>query len=126
MKPSDLKFVVDVGVSKKIENYMCEEGFNVKTVRDIDPCMTDHDIIQLANKEERIIITMDKDFGELVYHALLKHSGIILLRLENATGSEKLKIMKEILDKYSDKLRNHFCVYQKGRFRIRKTKTEAS
>ena len=63
---------------------------------------------------------MDKDFGELVYHSLMDHCGIILLRLEDATGIEKLKVIKEILTKYSDQIKDHFCVYQKDKFRIRK------
>lgn len=122
MKSLDINFLIDVGVSKKVENYLDEEGFNVKAVRDVDPSMTDSEIIKLAFKEDRIIITMDKDFGELVYHSSMDHSGIILLRLEDATSQEKLKITKEILAKYSDKLKDHFSVYQRGKFRIRKIK----
>ena len=102
--------------------YLREQGFNVKAIRDINPSMTDTDIVQLAFEENRIIITMDKDFGELVYHSSLEHEGVVLLRLENATGNEKLMIMKEILVKYANKLKNHFCVYQKGKFRIRSIK----
>jgi len=52
----------------------------------------------------------------------MDHSGIILLRLEDATGQEKLDIMKEILAKYSDKLIDHFSIYQRSKFRIRKIK----
>lgn len=122
MKSADINFLIDVGVGKKVENYLDEQGFNVKAIRYIDPSMTDSNIIKLAFKEERVIITMDKDFGELVYHSSMDHSGIILLRLEDATGQEKLNIMKEILAKYSDKLKNHFSVYQRGKFRIRKIK----
>lgn len=122
MKSADINFLIDVGVGKKVENYLDEQGFNVKAIRYIDPSMTDSNIIKLAFKEDRVIITMDKDFGELVYHSFMDHSGIILLRLEYATGQEKLNIMKEILAKYSDKLKDHFSVYQRGKFRIRKIK----
>ncbi|MCD4746969.1 MAG: DUF5615 family PIN-like protein [Bacteroidales bacterium] len=115
-----MKFLVDVGVSNKVENYLQEHGYDIKTVRSIDPRMSDQEIIKLAANEGRMVITMDKDFGELVFHSLLDHCGIILLRLEDATGIEKLKIIKEILTKYSDKIKGHFCVYQKNKFRIRK------
>lgn len=82
--------------------------------------MSDIDILKIAASEERMIITMDKDFGELVYHSSMDHKGIILLRLEDATGSEKLEVMKMIISKYRDKIKNHFCVYQKDKFRVRK------
>jgi predicted nuclease of predicted toxin-antitoxin system len=82
--------------------------------------MSDQEIIKLATNESRMVITMDKDFGELVYHSLMDHCGIILLRLEDATGVEKLKVIKEILTKYPDQIKDHFCVYQRDKFRIRK------
>ena len=63
---------------------------------------------------------MDKDFGELVYHSGLQHSGILLLRLEDATGSEKQKVIAQILEKYAKNLENNFCVYQNKKFRFRK------
>ncbi len=68
MKSDGLRFLVDMGVGIKVEEYLQKSGYNTTTIRKIDPCMSDHDIINLASSEDRIIITMDKDFGELVYH----------------------------------------------------------
>jgi predicted nuclease of predicted toxin-antitoxin system len=82
--------------------------------------MPDQEIIRLAALEKRIVITMDKDFGELVYHSGMDRCGILLLRLEDATGSEKQKVIAKILAKYTENLRNHFCVYQNKKFRFRK------
>ena len=67
-----------------------------------------------------MVITMDKDFGELVFNSGLNHSGVLLLRLEDAKSDEKVNIIQEILLKYEDKLEKNFCVYQHGRLRIRK------
>jgi predicted nuclease of predicted toxin-antitoxin system len=120
MTISELKFLVDVGVGKKVENYLHEHDYDTKTIRAINPRMSDQEIIKLATNESRMVITMDKDFGELVYHSLMDHCGIILLRLEDATGVEKLKVIKEILTKYPDQIKDHFCVYQRDKFRIRK------
>jgi predicted nuclease of predicted toxin-antitoxin system len=69
-----------------------------------------------------MVITMDKDFGELVYHSAMKHCGVLLLRLEDATGLVKLEVVRDILESYSDQIKNHFCVYQNNRFRIRRIK----
>ena len=120
MSLSELRFLVDVGVSKKVEEYLQEQGYDVKAVRAIDTRMSDQAIIRLAASEDRIVVTMDKDFGELVYHSALKHSGVLLLRLEDATGSEKLKVVSNILKNYSHQIKNHFCVYQNNKFRIRR------
>jgi predicted nuclease of predicted toxin-antitoxin system len=120
MTTNELKFLVDVGVGKKVEDFLLGKSFDTKAVRSLDQRMPDQEIIRLAALEKRIVITMDKDFGELVYHSGMDHCGILLLRLEDATGSEKQQVVAKILAKYADNLTNHFCVYQNKKFRFRK------
>ena len=112
--------MVDVGGGKKVEEYLSKSGFDIKIIREINPRMTDRDILKIAVKENRMVITMDKDFGELVYNSGLPHSGVLLLRLETIRGDDKVKIVSNILKKYSDKLYDNFCVFQNGRIRIKK------
>ncbi len=50
IKP-ELKFIVDVGVSNKIEKWLAEQGFDVKNVGNIDPMISDHEIVKIASKE---------------------------------------------------------------------------
>jgi predicted nuclease of predicted toxin-antitoxin system len=120
MNASELKFLVDVGVGRKVEEYLLEKSYNVKAVRLLNQRMSDEEIVRLAALEKRIVITMDKDFGELVYHSGMVHCGILLLRLEDARGSEKQKVVDEILTKHADKIKNTFCVYQNKKFRFKK------
>ena len=120
MSTSDLKFLVDVGVGKKVEDFLYKSGYDVLPVRKINPRMSDSEIIGIAAKDNRIIITMDKDFGELVYNSGLIHKGILLLRTENCSGDKKAKILSEILIKYSSELEENFCVFSKDRLRIRR------
>jgi predicted nuclease of predicted toxin-antitoxin system len=76
MSSSELKFLIDVGVGKGIERYLRDEGYDIKAVRDIDSRMEDENIIHTAVTENRMVVTMDKDFGELVYHGSMKHCGV--------------------------------------------------
>lgn len=99
---------------------MLTHEYDVKAVRQINSRMTDQEVIRIASQEDRIIITMDKDFGELVYHSMKKNHGVLLLRMGDATADEKRKILENIMKNHEDKLENHFCVYQNGRFRIKK------
>ena len=124
MSAGKLKFLVDVGVGKKVEGYLLEKRYDTKAVRSLDQSMPDQEIIRLAALEKRTIITMDKDFGELVYHSGMDHCGILLLRLEDATGSEKQQVIAKILAKYADNLKNNFCVYQNKKFRFRRLSRE--
>ena len=122
MSDSTVKFLVDVGVGHLVEQYLANNGYDVVSVRALDPKMPDEEIIEIAYNEDRIIITMDKDFGELAYHSAKSHSGVILLRLDDADGIEKTKVISNILKDYSLQLKNSFCVYQNDKFRIRKFK----
>lgn len=115
-----MKFLTDVGVGRVVENWLHIQVHDCKAIRDLDPRMTDKEIIQLAVAEQRIVVTMDKDFGELVYHSGMSHYGILLLRLDDANGAEKAQIVVHILEHYASQLENHFCVFQGERLRIRK------
>ncbi len=114
-----MKFLVDVGVGKKVENWLKGNGFDVLSVRDIDSRAKDVQILRWAVDQQRMIITMDKDFGELVYNSGMHHAGVLILRLEDADSDTKVEVTKKILAKYFDKIESHFCVFQDGRLRIR-------
>jgi predicted nuclease of predicted toxin-antitoxin system len=120
MNTTELKFLVDVGVGKGVENFLFEAGYDTKAVREINPRLEDEEIIRIAALENRMVITMDKDFGELVYHSGMQHSGILLLRLEDAVGARKLQVVEHIIETYSNRIKNCFCVFQNDRFRIKR------
>jgi len=120
VKQESLKFLIDVGVGIKVEKWLKNEGYDLKSVRDIDPRMIDRDILKIAVSEKRMVITMDKDLGELVYNSGFLHSGVLLLRIEDAKSNEKVKVIEKILEKYSDKLLHKFCVFKDEKLRIRK------
>ena len=120
MEQENLKFLIDVGVGKKVERWLSNQGYDTTSVRDIDPRLPDKEILKIAVSEKRMVVTMDKDFGELSYNSGLSHGGVLLLRLDDAKSDEKVKIVENILMKYADKLPNKFCVYKDGRLRIRK------
>jgi predicted nuclease of predicted toxin-antitoxin system len=114
-----MKFLVDVGVGKKVENWLRGNGFDVLSVRDIDSCAKDSQILHWALDQQRMIITMDKDFGELVYNTGMHHAGVLILRLEDADSDARVEATQKILTEYHDKIESHFCVFQNGNLRIR-------
>ncbi|MEN6423122.1 MAG: DUF5615 family PIN-like protein [Smithella sp.] len=114
-----MKFLIDVGVGKKVENWLRENGYDVLAVRDIDERAKDSKILQFAFETQRMIITMDKDFGELVFNSGKTHAGVLILRLEDADGDQKAAVIKSILQNYEKQLKSAFCVYQDGKLRIK-------
>lgn len=114
------RFIVDVGVGRNVEQVLKNAFLDVKSMWDVDPKAKDITILELALKEERIIVTMDKDFGELVFNGRIKHTGVLLLRLDYANGEEKALIVNSIIESYLTELKGNFCVYQNGKFRVKR------
>ena len=115
----EIDFIVDAGVGKTIETWLLSEGFSVFSVITLSPDMSDLEIIALASEYNSVIITMDKDFGELVYNQKKEHRGILLLRLEDAVAEEKLACIQNIIPSHVDDFKNKFSVYQNGKLRTR-------
>ena len=111
--------LVDVSAGQAVADAIAALNHDVEFVRDRDPKMPDVDILRWAVREKRLVVTMDKDFGELVFRSGLDHSGVLLLRLEDARIAEKVRVVTELFTQFADRLANQFSVYRDGRLRIR-------
>ena len=114
-----MRFLVDFNVGRAVANYLRQSGYDVTSVGDVDPRMNDAGILLWAVREQRVVLTMDTDFGELVYHSGHAHAGVILLRMPGARRDTKVGIVKWILEHHASDLPGHFCVFHAGRLRIR-------
>ena len=79
----------------------------------------DQDILGRAVSERRIVVTNDKDFGELIYRSGYEHCGVLLLRLRDESPSSRVRVVKAVLAQYGDRLERHFTVATEGGVRIR-------
>jgi predicted nuclease of predicted toxin-antitoxin system len=80
--------------------------------------MTDEEILDMAHSERRMIITNDKDFGELIFRQGRLAAGLILLRITGQRSGEKVRVMRHLLEHYSDKLSECFVVATKTEIRV--------
>jgi predicted nuclease of predicted toxin-antitoxin system len=72
----------------------------------------------LAKDEKRILVTNDKDFGELTFLQRKLSAGIILFRINEQNVRVKITILKNMLLKYPEKFDNHFVVIARKRIRF--------
>lgn len=113
-----LKFLADVNVEKPIIDFLKEDGYDVIWIPDYDPKVTDAMLLDLANREERILITNDKDFGELMFLQKKVSKGIILFRIKGQDIKKKIRNLKRILVNYQDEIPNHFVVVSERKLRF--------
>lgn len=75
-----LRLLVDVNVGHIVEQWLRDNGYDIVAVRDVDPYLPDSRILDNALLDNRFVITMDKDFGELVYRFGRDHSCSYVLK----------------------------------------------
>ena len=80
--------------------------------------MDDREILSRANAENRILVTSDKDFGELVFREGAPHRGVILLRMSDQTVSRKIEILQLLTDFLSPLLEGSFTVVTDRKIRV--------
>ena len=83
-----MDFLIDVNASRNLGNVLISQGHDVAFVTDIDPEISDENILQWVVREKRVIITTDKDFEQLIWQKNKKHFGV--LRCENLPRQEGL------------------------------------
>ncbi len=94
-----MKFLLDENIGKKIAQFLQKLGYSVTSIREIHPGIDDYTVLELANTETKILITSDKDFGELVFKENQSYSGIIFLRLDDQTSENKIVALREVFSK---------------------------
>ncbi len=115
------QFIVDECTGRSVVHYLRENGFDVIGVTEVMPQATDSDILQRAVDENRIVITNDKDFGDMVYRDRREHCGVILLRLSDDRAAQKVRVLAAVLSEHADKISQHFVVVTEDTIRIRST-----
>jgi predicted nuclease of predicted toxin-antitoxin system len=76
-------------------------------------------VLSRANADERLLVTLDKDFGELVFRLGRISTGVLLLRLSGLASSEKAAILSEALSEHGNQMPTAFTVITPGLVRIR-------
>lgn len=115
-----MKFLADESIDFPVIHILRQHGFDVRSVSEEFPAKEDEFVLQAANMDGRLLITSDKDFGELVYRLKRVSKGVILLRIEELYSTEKAELLLKILSERQDELLNAFVVIRKGMVRIRR------
>jgi len=93
-----MKLLADENFPYKSIYYLREKGFDVLSIGMDNPSIIDTDIMTIAITEERVILTFDRDYGELIFRYNYKPAkGVIYLRLDEFDPEEPGLIIEEII-----------------------------
>jgi len=116
-----MKFLVDESVEYRIVIFLRELGFDALSVAEDFPTTADNQILTRAFREDRIVLTNDRDFGELIYRHQLPHKGVIFFRLRDEVASSKIERLKNLFSQHRTKLPGRFVVVTDHKIRFKKT-----
>lgn len=101
--------------------YLKEKGYDVLSIGMDNPSVLDSEIMKIAINEERMIMTFDRDYGELIFrHNYKPEQGVIYLRLDKYQPHEPGLIIEEIITNKEIDLTRTLTVVDKNGIRQRK------
>ena len=114
-----MKFLIDRCAGRLLADWLRNEGHDVVESRELGPDPGDRALLEWAAREARILITIDTDFGELIFVENLPHAGLV--RLPDLPSYQRQLVMQDLLTRYKSDLEGAAIITVRGdRIRISK------
>jgi predicted nuclease of predicted toxin-antitoxin system len=96
------------------------DGHVIEAAGDTAPGAPDDDVLARAAGSGRVLVTADKDFGELVYRLGRAHAGVVLLRLAGISPEDRAEIVSAVFRDRAADLPGSFTVVEPDTVRVRR------
>ncbi|MCZ2458199.1 MAG: DUF5615 family PIN-like protein [Chitinophagales bacterium] len=114
-----MNFFADEGLDYPLVNLLRQRNHKVFYAAEEMKSADDNEILKKANELNCILITKDKDFGEMIIRNKKNSSGVLLIRIDALNLEKNCVLIADLIDKYASELRNCFTVVQEDKIRIR-------
>jgi predicted nuclease of predicted toxin-antitoxin system len=114
-----MQFIADENVPRHVFDRLRADGHDVTTIAGPLSGIPDREVLRAAESEGRILITADRDFGELLVRHRLGVSGVIVFQLERLSNPAKADRVADVVAVHVDRLAGHLTVIEPARTRIR-------
>jgi predicted nuclease of predicted toxin-antitoxin system len=111
-----VRSLLDESAELRLAAFLRQAGHDVTSiVQDHPRSLPDEQVLEIAKAERRILITNDRDFGELSFRQQLPHAGVIYFRLPlDSTADEKITWLTRLLSDDADRLDQFITVRSSG------------
>jgi predicted nuclease of predicted toxin-antitoxin system len=115
-----VKFLVDRCAGRRLADWLRLHGHDVVESRERGPDPGDSTLLEWAAAEQRVLITIDTDFGELLFVEKARHCGLV--RLPDVPAKNRIELMEQVLERYTQELEKAAIITVRGgRIRISKS-----
>jgi predicted nuclease of predicted toxin-antitoxin system len=115
-----MNFLADECVDAPIVTRLRNDGHTIVYVAEMAKGISDDEVLDLANSGVMLLMTGDKDFGELVFRLQRVAEGVVLIRLSGLSNTKKAEIVAKAIDEHGSELPGCFTVIESSSVRIRK------
>jgi predicted nuclease of predicted toxin-antitoxin system len=115
-----MNLVADENVDRGIVERLRRDGHAVDWIAELSPSASDEEVLRRAAVSGAVLVTEDKDFGELVYRRGLSHSGVLLMRLEGLDNTTKAEVVSRAVRDNASDLTGAFAVVSPDSVRLRR------
>jgi predicted nuclease of predicted toxin-antitoxin system len=110
-----MRFLLDESADLPLQAHLRAHGHEATAIAHEYPgALDDEQVLDIAVREDRILITNDRDFGELVFRRRLEHRGIILFRLGDESIAVKIAWLDHVPATYAERLRDFIVINDRG------------
>src|SRR5438128_1671619 len=114
-----MRFVIDESADARLAAHLTRLGHDVTLIaRNYRPGLPDQEVLAIARREERILITDDRDFGELIFRQQHPHAGVIYFRLSTTLLEIRIARLDLLLTSHLEQL-DQFLVVTDRNVRVR-------
>jgi len=115
-----VRWLADECIDAGLVAHLRRSGHDVVYMAEIAPATTDIEVMEHAQREGRLLLTEDKDFGDLVFRRGGQVPGVVLLRLDPAQHALKRERLDSAIARFGEQgLRGRYTTVEEGRFRSR-------
>ena len=112
-----MRFFIDRCAGRRLAEWLRDAGHDVVEARLLGPDPGDAALLELAAADNRILVTIDTDFGELIYLRGIAHTGLV--RLPNTRVAQRIVLMSAVIERYQQTLEAQAIVtVSGGRIRV--------
>jgi predicted nuclease of predicted toxin-antitoxin system len=106
-------------VDRHIVAALREADYDTRFICEDCPGVADTVVLELAEQDDRVLLTEDKDFGELVFRVAQASHGVMLIRLSELPPREAAALVLEVVETHRDELIGRFAVLNSRALRLR-------
>ena len=107
-----MRFLIDRCAGRRLTDWLSSDGHDSVYSADLGPDPGDLALLQRAVSEKRILVTIDTDFGRLVYRGGEVHCGIV--RLPDVRVNRRIELMRTVIERYGPQLEKGAIVTVRG------------